>query len=239
MEGFGMRKNVTVLFLVLAFVAVGAVFTNTAFAAPIFTDTSGSADGWTVAVRSLEHVEGEAPEGPEITIGMFLPPSTTAATPITYRQNWIANNLDGTNGGLGHWTLFTFQQSFSLTGYDPATALLSFRWAADDSGESHDTRGRWTPKFRLNNGDLQEYPGPTTETYYLSSLVTLTGLTGGFVAGTNTITFYVEGNGQTDGLCVVESSLNAVPTTVPGPATILLLSPGLMGLAWMRRKFKK
>lgn len=207
------------------------------FADPVFIDTSGLALGWTVAVKDAGFDGGE---GSPVSIGDFAPPSTTAATPRANLANWIAANSTGSSGSFtGDYQLFTFQQKFDLTGYDPATAVLTFQWAADDSGESFATRGQWTPKFSLNGGGLQEYPGSPTNTYSLSSPVTLTS---GFISGINAITFYVEGNGTTDGLSVIKSSFTASTSThnpVPEPTSLLLFGTGLgaIGLAtWRRRK---
>ena len=91
-----------------------------------------------------------------------------------------------------------FRQTFDLTGYDPTTANLQFRWAADDSGEIGAVRGSWIPIYSLNGDDFVYYPGSTPSTriptYGLSALVTLSG---GFNNGLSTIDFYVEGNGET------------------------------------------
>ena len=155
-----------------------------------------------------------------------------------YRRNgnsdWIANNVSGNNGGVGNYTFFVFRQTFDLTGYNPATASLSFQWAADDSGQGYAQRGSWRPEFSLN-GETPIYWGPPgAYTYDYGSTVTLTS---GFVSGINTINFYIEGNGQTDGLMLRDARLTANP--VPVPAGILLLAPGLVGLAAVRRRFKK
>jgi hypothetical protein len=130
--------------------------------------------------------------------------------------DWIANNSTGTNGGgVGVWTFFVFRQTFDLTGYDPTTANLQFRWAADDSGRGFAAQGSWTPKYVLNpvlpvnaaslipgswppSGDTYSY-GPTVE------------VSSGFLPGLNTIYFYVEGNGVTDGFSLSTVSFTAMP----------------------------
>ena len=126
-----------------------------------------------------------------------------------------------------------FRQTFDLSGFDPATANLSFRWAADDSGEIFAMRGSWIPAFRLNGGAFTYYPGASPDhripTYDFSSLVSLTS---GFVGGLNTIDFYVQGNGVTDGFALQLESFTA--TAVPAPGVLAAL--GAAGALGSRRR---
>ena len=154
---------------------------------------------------------------------------------ITNFSNGYSN---GTNNNIGNYTFFVFRQTFDLTGYDPATAVLSFQWCADDSGQGFADRGTWTPKFKLNGiGAWNDWPGPTAETYNYGNYSTISS---GFVSGLNYIDFYVEGNGRTDGFGLRNVSFTARDSSaVPEPATMLLLGLGIAGLAGVRRKFRK
>lgn len=137
----------------------------------------------------------------------------TQAVNVTYdagRADWIADVTSGSHGGVGNWTFFVFRQTFDLTGFDPATAKLTIRWAADDSGEIFALRGSWIPAYTLNGGPFNYYPGSSPlnriPTYGYSPWFTITT---GFVSGVNTIDFYVEGNGQTDGFGLQVQSFTA------------------------------
>lgn len=145
---------------------------------------------------------------------------------------WIANNATGTNSSLGGWTQFVFRQLLDLQGYDPTTARLSFQWAADDSGEGFALRGSWIPRFRLNDGALTPGSWSTSSTYDLGLS---TELSSGFVAGINTIDFYVQGNGVGDGFALRALGFAASPLSTPQvPAPLPLLGAGV-SLAWARR----
>lgn len=150
------------------------------------------------------------------------------------RFDWIADVPSGSHGGVGNWSFFVFRQTFDLTGFDPTTARLTIRWAADDSGEIFASRGSWIPAFTLNGGAFVNYPGSTPEhripTYDYCDWFTISN---GFVAGVNTIDFYVEGNGQTDGFALQVQSFEA---DVPAPAVMALLLPGGAMLGARRRR---
>ena len=201
------------------------------FATPTFYSTSDPLDHWFVSTNVDSHGDG--------LLSSFKTDDFIQAVAATNRADYIANNATGTNGSIGTWTFFVFRQMFDLTGFDPTSANLQFQWAADDSGEGYAARGTWIPKFSLNGGNFINYPGSPTPTYEYSSVVDLSS---GFVSGLNTIDFYVEGNGVTDGFKLKTVSFTAnesgSPTPVPEPATMLLFGTGLAGLAAAHRRKK-
>ncbi len=157
------------------------------------------------------------------------------------RSNWIANAASCSNGagfGIGgtNWTQFIFRQQFSLTAAEASTLQLSFQWAADDSGEIGATRGSWRPTWSLNSVNpttFQSTPWPSgingiPTSYELSPTVTVSG----FQPGVNTMYFWVQGNGRTDGMRLA----NAQVTSVPEPGTLMLTGLGLLALGLARRR---
>lgn len=193
-------------------------FTAAAQAADVPFASTYDVAAWQVAV-ARPGVDGQLSSFPS---SGFAP-----AVAISGRQTdgigWIANNASGTNGwGIGDWTFFVFRQTLDLSGHDPATAVLRFQWAADDSGQGFADRGTWTPKYRLNGGPLVDGVWPGGDTYGFGPE---TVISSGFVAGLNTLEFYVEGNGVTDGFALKALSFTAAP--VPEPAAMALMLGGL------------
>jgi hypothetical protein len=185
-----------------------AAFAVPSHAGPVFYGTAnvGTTSAWTVST-TVSPIEG-------VASNFGINPFTQAVNLTTPgRSDWIADVPSGSHGGVGNWTYFVFRQTFDLTGYDAASANLTIRWAADDSGEIFATRGSWIPAFKLNGGNFVNYAGSTPSnrlfTYNLSSPQSITS---GFVAGLNTIEFYVQGNGQTDGFKLEVVNFTAVPT---------------------------
>lgn len=224
-----MTKSTSRIFRsVRASFALCAVFGATAsFAAPTFESTTNAA-AWQVATN-VGFPDGQFSSFP--TTGF------QTAVAISGRPGWIANNDTGTNGWMETWTFFNFRQTFDLSGYDASTTVLKFQWAADDSGEGFAYRGSWVPKFSLNGGAL--VPWGSGPTYDFGSIVTLDS---GFVSGLNTIDFYVEGNGVTDGFALRTISItaqDAVTAPIPEPETYAMMLAGLGLLGFMAKRRKR
>jgi prepilin-type N-terminal cleavage/methylation domain-containing protein len=116
---------------------------------------------------------------------------------VTARDGWIANNNTGNNDAK--WTQFVFRQKLDLSNIPDSQInklRLKFRWAADDSG-SGGVQGSWVPKYTVNDGVLNNGVwNPTNNTYTLGAETIISNL----IKGVNTIDFYVQGNGTTDGM---------------------------------------
>jgi hypothetical protein len=132
-----------------------------------------------------------------------------------------AQSYDPEKDGFYKWTL-----SFDLTGYLPNTASFTGQWAADNGGTDIKLNG-------ISLSSVTPYPnGFTTSTSFFAS--------SGFVAGINTLDFYVtnkaQNGGNPTGLRVefLESSVTAVPELET--YAMLLAGLGLMGTIARRRK---
>ena len=220
------------LFVLISVFATLGFWAMTAQADPTFYSTS-TPSAWTVDVNNGT---GDG------LLSSFSTNNFVAAVPVTGRGDFIASTPNGSTI-YGEWAFFVFRQTFDLTGYNPATMNLQFQWAADDDGDGCCARGTWAPAFSLNGGAFIYYPGASAGhgvwSYDYSSTVTVNS---GFVPGLNTIDFYVEGNGVTDGFALRTVSVTGTPTggqTVPEPATMLLLGSSLFGLAPFRKRLMR
>jgi hypothetical protein len=131
---------------------------------------------------------------------------------------WIGpNNNEDDFGPAGS---FTYRTTFTLSGFNPATASLVGKWATDDFGTN----------ILLNGVSTGNASGG------FSSWSAFT-INSGFVAGVNTLDFVVS-NGIADGPTGlrVEVTGTADPTGVPEPASFLLLGAGLAAFGIFRRR---
>jgi hypothetical protein len=147
-------------------------------------------------------------------IGPWLANSATSKW-ITPTQNQ-AQSFDATANGTYIWTL-----SFDLSGYNPATASFSGRFAADNSAT-----------VSLNGTQIGTSAGFGSFSSFAAS--------SGFVSGLNTLSFVVtnlkQNGGNPTGLRAefLASSVTAVPE--PETYAMLLAGLALMGAVARRRK---
>jgi hypothetical protein len=130
---------------------------------------------------------------------------------------WISVRTDASLGFAA--TSYYFRTQFNLIGFDPSSASLNFRCAKDNNVGS----------YRLNGGTAVTGQCGVPFTFGASQTVN-----SGFIAGMNTLEFYAEGDGITDGLLVDVTDFSVRPAGTPGvvpePATVSLLAIGLIGV---------
>jgi hypothetical protein len=133
-------------------------------------------------------------------------------------SRWIGPNTSTLAGPVGN---YDYRTTFDLTGFDSTSAILSFIWATDDSGQNV-----------LINGHATGLSAPFANFSGAESI------TSGFVAGINTLDFIVNNTGGPTGLRVEISGTANAGTSVPEPASLLLvaLSMGALGLSRRNRK---
>ena len=118
---------------------------------------------------------------------------------------------------------YDYQTTFDLTGLNPATALLIGQWATDNQGSDILINGVST--------------GHTATGFTGWSSFTLSG---GFIAGVNTLDFIVynvpQDSGNPTGLRVEMSGTADPNSQVPEPVSFVLLGTGLVAFGMLRRR---
>lgn len=141
--------------------------------------------------------------------------------PNTAASEWVGPDTgDGSSLTGGNYAL-TYRTTVDLTGFDPTSAVITGRWATDNSGLDI-----------LLNGTSK---GLTSSTFSSYSGFTLNS---GFVAGLNTIDFSWSNAGGPGGVRVefLRADANLINAPTPEPASIALMLGGVAALAFFRRK---
>jgi hypothetical protein len=112
---------------------------------------------------------------------------------------WIGQEAAGSSS-VG--SPYTFRQSFNLTGYDPASARITGEWGVDNEGEI------------TLNGQVPAGTGPFSLTGTVTDHFNVRNgftITGGFVAGMNTLDIRATNTGGPFGLNVTGLTISATP----------------------------
>ena len=137
---------------------------------------------------------------------------------------WIGFKDSSDTRPFGTYDFFT---TFNLTGFDPSTASLTGRWAADQFGS-----------LFLNGHLIQTVPDGNWDAASNPNLTSFT-ISSFFLPGVNTLDFEAVFPDTFDGVRVEPMTLTASPNGGGVPdsgSTAMLLSVGLAGLCWFRRK---
>lgn len=162
---------------------------------------------------------GFAQTGPGFPIGPWLPNDSTSRW-LSPAEN-AAQNYGA--GGTFNWSL-----NFNLSGFDPLTARISGRWAADNGG-SILLNGQAIGNGSIGTGPMSAFGDWTNFSITDSSL---------FRAGANVLTFSVQNlaaaGGNPTGVRVqfLDSQISAVPE----PSTYALMLAGIGALVWFSRR---
>lgn len=134
--------------------------------------------------------------------------------PNTSDSRWIWETATGVPVNVTR----TFRTTFDLTGFDPATATITGRWSADNTGV----------RIIFNGVDTGQTASGFTAWYAFALTSNL------FVSGINTLDFVVQDVGFISGFRAefLTSSIQPVPL----PAAAWLLLSGLVGFGALGRR---
>jgi len=138
---------------------------------------------------------------------------------------WIGPNNDGPDGLYvydGPVGLYVYRTTFSLTGFDPSTGMITGGWSSDNDGVS----------ILLNGVDTGN--PPTSFWQFVIGFAPFS-ITCGFVPGINTLDFIVNNDAGPTALRV-EMTGTAVPVPVPG--AVVLAGIGLGFADWRLRRHR-
>jgi hypothetical protein len=140
-------------------------------------------------------------------------------------SQWIWVHADG-SGATG--SPYTFRLTFDLTDLDAGTATISGAWGVDNEGV-----------IQLN-GATPTGTGALSLTNFNDEgnfdVFNRFSITGGFVAGVNTLDFLATDNDNPGALDVSALIGTAAAGAVPEPASVLMLGAGAIGVSCYARR---
>jgi hypothetical protein len=176
-----------------------------------------------------------------------IDPNWTVGGPISGATHVIADNGNypfpswiGSGAGSSQWIsvgsdptapmgTYTFRTTVDLTGLDPTTALITGRWAADNTGHIavNGTDVGFAPTGGLNSA---------IEGFHDWTDFSLSGM---FAPGINTIDFVVDNlhdNSPVGVRVELSGGANAGGQPTPEPGSILIFGLAVGAAAWSRRR---
>ena len=200
----------------LAAAAMGVAFAATANAATIpgLFNTGVDAFGVVLGNGAVDNNYAISSGGNAVVVNQSNIPGTWL--PNTSASRWVWQTATGQPVNVTR----TFTTTFDLTGFMPATASITGRWATDNQGLDILING-------VSTG--QTAPGFTSWTNFSIST--------GFQTGVNTLAFVMKDVGVISGFRAefLSSSVDPV-AAVPVPAALPLLVTALGGLFALRRR---
>ena len=133
-------------------------------------------------------------------------------------SGWVSPTASGNAGVAGN---YVYQLMVDLTGFDPASAVITGTFGTDNNGS-----------IALNGN-----PASATTCFACFSAPTSFSLTG-FTAGLNSIRLTVNNGGDPTAFRVefASATANPGPTGVPEPGSLVLIGCGLLALSLVRRR---
>ena len=226
-----MKKVVGLMVTLLVMVSLCCLWAVQAEAAPIpgLYDTGVNSSNALLPAGSLDtyYTLTAAP-------GFTVPRGTIVYDPSSFiNYTWVSNTSSSqwiglqTEANFYSPGLYKYDITFDLTGLNPATAVITGEFAADNNAA-----------IFLNGNNT----GVSTPTVGFQSFTSFT-ISSGFISGVNTLEFQVdnlidpvETNSPT-GLQV--NDLRGTANAVSEPVSLLLFGAGLVGLAAIGRRTKK
>jgi len=228
-----MRKRCAVFFLgslLALFIAAGATHADTI--GPLTSSISSAATDWN---NTLAFNQFNSSLGTLDSVTLYLS-ATSSVMQVTFTAlPTLYGSVTNPNVTVGYYVSTT---AGSLPGTYPQITLgntttgafstptaggtLTFNWGT--------TTGTYSNTYTDSN-TLQYFTGTGTATL---NAFTITGWN-----GSNVSNMWKESTNGTTGALTGEVTYNYTPNPVPAPATALLLVPGLIGLALIRKRFKR